>query len=75
MKIRIRAQKLNLWIPVPLSMGGLAIRYGLKGKVDDHQRQLMLQAFKVCKHHLKAYRGMKIVEVHASTGEYISITV
>ena len=75
MKVRVRVEKVNLWLPVPLFLGTLAIRFGLKGRVNDEERMFILNSFKVCKKHLKAYKGMKIVEIQTSTGEYISVTL
>lgn len=75
MKIRIKADKINLYIPVPLWAGGIAIRIGLRDKLDKEQRRMVLESYKVCKKHLKAYKGLEIVNVESSTGEKVRITV
>ena len=75
MKIRIKADKMNLYIPVPLWAGGLAIRIGLRHTLDKEQRKIVLKSYKVCKKHLKRYKGLELVNVETSTGEKIRITV
>ena len=75
MKVRIKADKINLYLPVPLWVGGIAIRIGLKGKLDQEQRRIILKTYKICKKHLKAYKGLELVNVESASGEKIRITI
>lgn len=75
MKIRIKAEKINLYIPVPLWAGGIAIRIGLRDKLDKEQRRMILESYKVCKKHLKAYKGLELVNVETANGEKVRITI
>lgn len=75
MKIRIKADKINLYIPVPLWAGGIAIRIGLRDKLDKEQRRMVLESYKVCKKHLKAYKGLELVNVETANGEKVRITI
>ena len=75
MRIRIKVDRVNWWVPVPLGLGGVAIRIGTKGRVPDVERKLILQVYKSCKKELKKYKGLRIVEVETANGERVVITL
>lgn len=77
MRVSMRSKELKfkVTLPVPLSMGGIVIRCIPKEKLSNEQKKIALQIFKGLKGTLKAYRGLKIVEVESQSGEYISITL
>lgn len=75
MKIRIKAEGINLWLPVPLCLGNIAIHFAIRDQISNEHKKLLLQTFNVCKKELKKYKGMRIVEVHTSNGEHITVTL
>lgn len=75
MKISIKAEKINITIPVPLNMGSMFIRYIPNKYITKDEKALALKAFKAIKHSLKQCKGITIVEIESSTGEVIRIKV
>lgn len=75
MKVRIQAEGHRFFIPVPLSLGSLAIRCIGKKYMSKQDKKLVLTIFKSIRKELKAYKGLTIVEVDAASGEHISIKI
>lgn len=75
MIVSIKSEGFNLTLPVPLSMGSVAIRCIPKRYINTEQKQMVLQLFKVIKSSLKCYKGLKIVEIVSQSGEHITVTI
>lgn len=75
MKVSIKSKDLNLNLPVPLSVGSIAIRCIPNKLLNKNEKRLVLQLFKTVKSNLKDYKGLKIVEVISQNGEHINVTI
>ncbi len=75
MIVSIKSEDFNLTLPIPLSMGSVAIRCIPKKYLNNQQKKIALQLFKAVKGSLKDYKGLKIVEVVSQNGEYISVKI
>ncbi len=75
MIVSIKSEEFNLTLPVPLFMGGIAIRCIPKSQLNKEEKEIVLQLFKAVKGSLKGYKGLKIVEVVSHSGEHITVTI
>lgn len=75
MIISIKSKEFNLFLPVPLFMGGIIIRCIPKKQLNAEQKKIALQLFKSVKSSLKGYKGLKIVEVVSHTGDHVTIKI
>lgn len=75
MIVSIKSKEFNLTLPVPLSIGGLIIRFIPKKQLNKQQKKITLQLFKAVKGSLKGYKGLKVVEVKSQSGEHITIKI
>lgn len=75
MKVLIKVEDKRFYIPVPISLGVIAVKCTPKKYITIEQKKLVISTLKVIKRELKQYKGMKIVDVEASSGERISITI
>lgn len=75
MIVSIKSKEFNLTLPVPLSMGGLIIRFIPKKKLNKQQKEIALQLFKAVKGSLKGYKGLKVLEVKSQNGEHFTIKI
>lgn len=75
MIVSIKNEDLNLTLPIPLSMGGIAIRCIPNKLLNTQEKKLALQLFKSVKGTLKDYKGLKIVEVISHNGEHILVKI
>lgn len=75
MQIRIKSKDFNLYLPVPLFMGGTIIRCIPNEKLNKEQKKIALKLFKTVKGSLKEYKGLEILEVISKDGEHISIKI
>ena len=87
MRIRVKTKGVNLWLPVPIFLVGVAIRMIPEAAFDDMKkevpepyaelmsRQTFLLLADSCKEALKECKGLEIVHVEAHDGTYVSIRV
>lgn len=75
MIVSIKSKDLNLTLPVPLSMGSMIIRFIPQKHLNNEQKKIALQLFKSLKSSLKSYKGLRVVEVVAQSGEHITVTI
>lgn len=75
MIVSIKSEEFNLTVPVPLSMGGIIIRFLPKKLLDTEQKKIALQLFKAVKGSLKVYKGLKVVEVVSQSGDHIIVKI
>lgn len=75
MIISIKSEGFNLTLPIPLSMGSVAIRCIPNKFLNTKEKKLALQLFKLVKGTLNDYKGLKIVEVISHTGEHILVKI
>lgn len=75
MIVSIKSKKLNLTLPVPLSMGSIVIKCIPKKQLNNQQKKIALKLFKALKGSLKGYKGLKVVEVISQNGEHITVTI
>lgn len=75
MIVAIKSEGFNLTLPIPLSMGGVAIRCLPNKIINNQEKKIALQLFKTVKGSLKGYKGLRIVEVESQNGEHITITI
>ena len=75
MKVSIRVENKKITIPVPISLGVIVVRCVPKKYINKEQKILVIESLKIIRKELKNYKGMKIVEVDAKSGEHVSITV
>lgn len=75
MIISIKSEGFNLTLPIPLSMGSVAIKFIPNKFLNTEEKKLALQLFKSVKNTLKNYKGLKILEVISHTGEHILVKI
>lgn len=77
MRVIIKAEGRKFWIPVPLCLGGIgikyALKYGAKEPIPAKQVKEIQELYKVFRKSIKGYKGLKIVEVKAADGEEVTI--
>lgn len=60
---------------MPLGIGTLIIGCAPSKYMTKQQKKVLIKTINVSKKHLKAYKGLKIIEIHAADGTYIAISV
>ncbi|MBM6860319.1 hypothetical protein H9X78_07415 [Clostridium saudiense] len=75
MIVSIKSEGFNLTLPIPLSMGSVAIKCIPNKFLNTQEKKLALQLFKSVKGTLKDYKGLKIVEVISHNGEHILVKI
>lgn len=85
MKIKVKTDKINIIIPVPVSMAAAVIRKipesafdELREKVPDEFKPLVTKenaviVYEECKDILKKYKGLEIIDVKAHDGTVVYI--
>lgn len=87
MRVRVKSQKVNLWLPVPLGMVGVVLRllpesvFGEMGKELPEEykplvsKQTALMVWGECREALLECRGLEVVRVEAKDGTRVSIKI
>ena len=79
MRVILKTEGRKFWIPVPMCLGSLGIKYGLKygskTPIPKEQMDEILECYKVFRKAIKPYKGLKIVEVEDSEGEGVTIII
>ena len=72
MRITIKSEGRKYWIPIPMWLGGIGLKYGMKYGAREHlskeQMEEIFKLYKVLKQCTKEYKGLKIVEVQEGNG-------
>lgn len=75
MIVSIKSKGFKLILPVPLFMGGVAIKFIPQKYLDSNEKKIAVEGFKAVKKSLKGYKGLKILEVSSHDGEHIVIKI
>lgn len=75
MRVKIKADKVRLWIPVPLSLISVLIKFIPESKLDNNTKMIIVKLSKSLKHELKKYKGLEIVEIRSEDGTYVSVVI
>ena len=87
MRIVVRSEGVNLWLPIPLPLLGAAaallpqaavaqLRKRLPPPFQEVVTKAFLQALmRACRQTLRQYRGLELVRVEAQDGTFVSIRV
>lgn len=85
MRIIVHSKERNLWIPVPMSLAGIAVLLipnsavsKIRKSLPPPWQELVTKAFlrklyRECRIALKQYHGLEIVRVESADGELVSI--
>lgn len=87
MRVIVKSEKVNLWIPVPISLAGVAISLiprraymEMQQNVPAEYREFLTKEtfqmiYWACKDLLKECRGLEVVRVEAADGTFVSIKI
>ncbi|WP_343208587.1 hypothetical protein [Anaerolentibacter hominis] len=85
MRIIVRSEETNLWLPVPLSLASAAVSLLPEAAFEDMRKSLppafrdmvtkdvLRMIVKECRSILKQYKGLEVIHVEARDGTFISI--
>lgn len=85
MIIRVRAQNVRLYLPLPVSLIGIALRLtpekvleDLRMETPEPYRGLVTKEYigvivRECMDVIKEYRGLEVIHVETEDGTYVSI--
>lgn len=87
MRVRVKSQKVNLWLPVPLGMVGVVLRFLPKSVFEEMGKEFpeeyksllskrtALMVWGECREALLECRGLEVVRVEARDGTKVSVKI
>lgn len=87
MRVRVKSEKVNLWIPIPVQVAGMVLRLIPEKAFEDMgkdvpepykvlvSKAMILFVWSEVQNELKECKGLEIVRVRAHDGTYISIKI
>ncbi len=83
MLVRVRSEQVHLTLPVPLALGGFAVRLvparyfenAIQGMTGEAFKEFVTTMLRECRDIAREYRGLEVVQVAASDGTFVSVTL